>query len=176
MSNFSIRSFQCAAKSIAAFCHLRKPPRVLVEKPLEEILHNIGKSLPNIPNNECYPGDRDDNLWITIDDYKSPKTQIEWEETCFLDKSFYGYYTWPKTIKYSINKRERYTLNNMTEKAAILYNRFIDKNFVGRVTQLMVFDDDKDKDGRTFDKIQFSMFKVDRRKDYKTIIEISLVI
>jgi hypothetical protein len=91
---------------------------------LEEILQTIGKPLPAIIHEEDHPGDRDDNLWITMNDYQPPQTQIEWEQTCFLDKSFHGYYCWPKMIKYSMNKLERYIHNNMPEKVAILYDRF----------------------------------------------------
>ncbi len=91
---------------------------------MEEILQTIGKPLPAIIHEEDHPGDRDDNLWITMNDYQPPQTQIEWEQTCFLDKSFHGYYCWPKMIKYSMNKLERYIHNNMPEKVAILYDRF----------------------------------------------------
>jgi hypothetical protein len=120
----------------------------------------MGKPLPAIINDECHPGDRDDNLWVTFNDYNPSETQIEWEQTCFLDKSFYGYYTWPKMIKYSMNKRARYTPNNMPENVAIVYDRFIDKDFIIRATQFMIFDEDKD--AIKFDKIRFAMFKVGR--------------
>jgi hypothetical protein len=49
----------------------------------------------------------------------------------------------------------------MPEEVTILYDRFIDKNFVVRVTQLMILDEKKhDKD---FDKIQFAVFKVGKK-------------
>lgn len=100
-------------------------------------------------------------MWLTLDDYKPPKTQTEWEDTCFLDKPFHGYYTWPKKIKYSINKRERYTQNNMPENVKILYDHFIDKNLIVRTIQLMILGEEKNKDEKTFDKIELAMFKVD---------------
>ncbi|CAF1351315.1 unnamed protein product [Rotaria magnacalcarata] len=129
------------------------------EKPLGEILQHNGQSSVTIINDAYHPGDRMDNAWLTIDGYIPPTTQSEWEQTCFLDKSFHGYYTWPKMIKYSINKRERYSQNNMPEQAAILYNRFIDKNFVKRMTQFMILDHDN-VDGQTeFDTIRFAAFK-----------------
>jgi hypothetical protein len=159
--------FQIAAKGVAAFCRLQKPPRIYVEKSLEQVLYDAGKQLSPINNDEYQPGDRDDNLWVTFNDYKPPKTQIEWEETCFLDKTFHGYYTWPKIIKYSMNKRERYTLNNMPEKVAILYDWFIDKNFVIQATQLMIFHEDKDDN--SLNKTRFAMFKV--KKDDNMLID-----
>jgi hypothetical protein len=159
--------FQIAAKGVAAFCRLQKPPRIYVEKSLEQVLYDAGKPLSPINNDEHQPGDRDDNLWVTFNDYKPPKTQIEWEETCFLDKTFHGYYTWPKIIKYSMNKRERYTQNNMPEKVAILYDWFIDKNFVIQATQLMIFHEDKDDN--SLNKTRFAMFKV--KKDDNMLID-----
>ncbi len=65
-------------------------------------------------------------------------------------------------IKYSMNKLERYIPNNMPEKLAILYDRFIDKNFIIQAIKLMILDEGKDE--KKFDKIQFTMFKVDRRR------------
>ncbi|CAF3608950.1 unnamed protein product [Rotaria sp. Silwood1] len=156
--NIELRRY--ATIGITAFCRLQKPPRLYVEKSLEEILHKMDKPLPAMMNDEYCPGDRDDNLWVTIDDYKPPKTQIEWEQTCFLDKSFHGYYTWPKMIKYAVNKQERYTLNNIPDNVTILYDRFIDKNFVERVIQFMILDEDEDGSEINFDKTQFVMFKV----------------
>ncbi|CAF0768198.1 unnamed protein product [Adineta steineri] len=137
---------ECATKAIAALCRLQKPPGIYVEKIL------------NITDDHCHPGDRDDNLWITINDYKPPETQIKWEQTCFLDKSYHGYYCWPKIIKYSMNKRERYTQNNMPEQVTILYDHFVDKNFIIQVIQLMIFDDEED-DVAEFNKTRFFMFK-----------------
>jgi hypothetical protein len=166
--NFFIRSIQYATKGIAALCRLQKPPRIYLEKSLEEILLGMGKPLSAVIHEEGHPGDRDDNLWVTMDDYKPPQTQIEWEETCFLDKSFHGYYIWPKMIKYAMNKRTRYTKDNMPEEVAILYDRFIDKNFVVRATQLMILDEDlgEEEDRINFDNTRFSMFKVNMKINY----------
>ena len=94
----------------------------------------MGQILPTTADNKFYPGDREDNLWITFDKYKPAETQIEWEQTCFLSKSSCGYYIWPKMIKYSMNKRERYTKTNMSENVLILYNHFLDENFIKQAT------------------------------------------
>jgi hypothetical protein len=150
---FQFYSFiQIAEEGIAAFCRLQKPPRIYLEKTVSEILQRP------VNTDECHPGDRDDNLWVTINDYKPPKSQNEWEQTCFLDKSFHGYYKWPKIIKYPMNKRERYTQGNMPKNVAILYERFIDKDFISKFTQFMVLDEEKGK--INFDARRFNMFKV----------------
>ncbi|CAF4938860.1 unnamed protein product, partial [Rotaria sp. Silwood1] len=154
--NIELRKY--AVKSIAAICRLQKPPRIYVEKSIDEVLHehNNGSSTVII-RDECNPGDRDDNLWITIDGYKPPNTQAEWEQMCFLDKTFHGYYTWPKMIKYPMNKRARYTQNDMPEQVTIIYNRFIDKNFVIQSTNLMVSDENTDE--INFNYVRYTMFK-----------------
>jgi hypothetical protein len=147
-------------------CHLQKPPRTYVEKSLQAILHHSGNSVQ-----QGCPGDRDDNLWVTIDDYKPPETQVEWEETCFLDEPFHGYYMWPTTVRYAVNKRERYAINNMPEQVAVIYNCFTDKDFVSRTIEMMVLDEKKDKenfneeeDTVKFDEIQFMLFKVNKNR------------
>lgn len=143
---------------MAAILRLQKPSRIFVEKPLEEILRENKKSLSTIISNQLQPGDRDDNLWMTANDYKPPLTQTEWEQTCFLGKTFQGYYTWPKVIKYAMNKRTRYTKDNMSEQVAIVYDRFIDKDFVKHLTKVMIVDGHTDD--ANFNVYRFTLFKV----------------
>ncbi|CAF1347445.1 unnamed protein product [Rotaria sordida] len=59
----------------------------------------------------------------------------------------------------------------MPEQAAILYSRFMDSNFVKRLTQLMILDDEDDNDETTLDKTRFAMFKEnkDPRRMYRPI-------
>lgn len=145
-----------AIKAIAAFCRLQKPPRIYIEKPVEDILHSIDPSVTLNANHRFQPGDRDDNLWVTYHDFKAPKTQNEWEQICFLDKLSYGYYQWPKMIKYSLNKRERYTCDQMPQNVSIIYDRFLDKNFVARLAKVIIFDEKTIE----FKRIRFLMYKV----------------
>lgn len=82
--------------------------------------------------------------------------QAEWEKTCFLDKVYHGYYQWPKMIKYSVNKRERYTSDKMPEHVSIIFERFLDKKFVKKLTEVIIFDEKTNK----FENIRFLMYKV----------------
>jgi hypothetical protein len=125
----------------------------MVEKTHEELLQQPIDS-------ECHPGDREDNLWLTLHDYQPPRTSMEWEQMCFLDKSFHGYYQWPKIFRYPLNRRERYTRENSAEQASILCDRFADKNFVAQAIQRMVADTE---DGSGFDMVRFRLFKVSER-------------
>ncbi|CAF1193810.1 unnamed protein product [Rotaria sp. Silwood1] len=146
-----------AVIGVTALCRLQKPPRIYMEKSIDEILRHVRQHSPIIIDEKCYPGDREDNLWVTINNYKPPDIQIEWEQTCFLDKPFHGYYKWPNVIKYCMNKRVRYTRDTMPEQVAILYDRFIDKNFVIQLAQSSIFEEDEgDID---FSKNRFQMYK-----------------
>ncbi|CAF4106147.1 unnamed protein product [Rotaria magnacalcarata] len=122
-----------AVKAIAAFCRLQKLPLTYVEKSLDEIFPGIDRSTTTGIQNRSQPGNRDDNLWLTYNDYKAPETQTEWEQICFLDKIFHGYYQWPKTIKYALNKRERYTGGEIPTHVSIILDRFLDKDFVTKL-------------------------------------------
>jgi hypothetical protein len=53
----------------------------------------------------------------------------------------------------------------MPEEVTILYDRFIDKNFIQRFIQLIIFDED---DGEIkFDRIRFNIFKVNKDHNKK---------
>lgn len=142
---------------MSALCRIQKPPIIHLEKPLHDILYHIDKPCPG--EECCCPGDREDNLWITLNDYQPPKTQLEWEQTCFLDKCFHGYYKWPKMIKYPMNKRERYNKETMPEHVAVLYQRFMDRNFLSQLIQNMIIDEEGVENN--FDIHRFRMFKVE---------------
>jgi hypothetical protein len=62
-----------------------------------------------------------------------------------------------------LNKRTRYTQNTMPEDVTVLYDRFIDENFLQRLIQLIIFDEDNNE--INFDKIRFAIFKVNNRND-----------
>ncbi|CAM2708912.1 unnamed protein product [Rotaria socialis] len=144
-----------AVKAIAAFCRLQKLPLTYVEKSLDEIFHGTDRSTTTSIQSRSQPGNRDDNLWLTYNDYKAPETQTEWEQICFLDKIFHGYYQWPKTIKYALNKRERYTSGKIPAHVSIILDRFLDKDFVTKLSKCIIFDEGN----INFDKIRFLMYK-----------------
>ena len=98
---------------------------------------------------------------MTIDGYHPPQTQSDWEQTCFLDQSYHGYYLWPKTIEYSLNQRERYTEENMPEEVMILYDRFSESDFLAEMIELMFLDEIEDEDV-AFNEIRFTMYKVEK--------------
>jgi len=41
-------------------------------------------------------GDRPDNHWLHYDSKSIPRTKKEWESSCFVEKTHWGYYSWPQ--------------------------------------------------------------------------------
>ncbi|CAF1638010.1 unnamed protein product [Adineta ricciae] len=146
---------KAAERCVSALCRIQKPPIIYLKKSLHEILYHVKKPCPG--EDCCCPGDRDDNLWITINDYKPAETQAEWEQTCFLDKCFHGYYKWPKIIKYPMNKRERYVKGAMPEHVSVVYDRFMDKSFLTKSVQYWIMDEEDNR--INFDIHRFRIFK-----------------
>ncbi|PFX25214.1 Proteasome activator complex subunit 4B [Stylophora pistillata] len=54
--------------------------------------------LPEPTTTVVQPGDRDDNKWLQYSSDVVPKTKSEWENFVFIDKTHWGYYTWPKNF------------------------------------------------------------------------------
>lgn len=44
------------------------------------------------------PGDRPDNRWLLYDSRTLPTTKDAWEKCVFVEKTHWGYYTWPKSV------------------------------------------------------------------------------
>jgi proteasome activator subunit 4 len=42
------------------------------------------------------PGDRPDNQWLLYNSKLIPKTEEDWNKVFFVEKTHWGYYTWPK--------------------------------------------------------------------------------
>ncbi|UJR17105.1 hypothetical protein I4U23_004001 [Adineta vaga] len=118
--NAELREY--AFKIVTALCHIQKPSRIYLEKSTDELLSSADQSLEKISNDKCQAGVRDDNLWITFNDYELPKTQNEWEETCFLNKIYYGYYQWPKRINLFRNFGLAF-IDNFIEQLHLLIRR-----------------------------------------------------
>ena len=128
---------------------------MLIEKSVEEIFREHGGTAPVTLEG---PGNREDNLWLTLNESHFSDTASEWEERCFLDHSSAGYYRWPQTISYAVNKRERYTDEQMPSDVSIVFQRFRDQSFVKQLIKQLVLDDDEIESNR----VRFLMFKVNR--------------
>lgn len=43
-------------------------------------------------------GDRPDNQWLQYDSSCLPRTQQDWDQCVFVEKTHWGYYCWPRFI------------------------------------------------------------------------------
>lgn len=50
------------------------------------------------PSETLCPGDRPDNTWHKYDSKKLPDTQEKWEQLVVVEKTHWGYYSWPKLV------------------------------------------------------------------------------
>lgn len=41
-------------------------------------------------------GDREGNRWLQYDSNNLPLTQEKWDSQCFVEKTHWGYYSWPR--------------------------------------------------------------------------------
>ena len=65
-------------------------------KTIEVDPYNQAGVPPPRKQREVHPGDRPDNEWILYREKAVPTTQEAWDETMFVEKTHWGFYTWPK--------------------------------------------------------------------------------
>ena len=46
--------------------------------------------------NDIKPGSRPDNAWLQYDSNTAPGSQEAWNNCIFVNKTHWGYYTWPR--------------------------------------------------------------------------------
>lgn len=117
--------------------------------------------------NRSKPGYRLDNNWHLYDPNfltnlfeKSEHDNKKWENTKFLDKSYWGYYCWPSKIDINVNKRKTFTTstNEFSDAVKPIENKFKnDTEFVKKFIKLSTIEEAKGQE--RFDKKKFHLFK-----------------
>ncbi|XP_044145613.1 proteasome activator complex subunit 4 isoform X2 [Bufo gargarizans] len=106
-------------------------------------------------------GDRPDNLWIHYNSAGLPKTKEVWEVSRFVEKTHWGYYTWPKTLLVYAPADQQPTLGRpreeMSEAEQIIYDHFTDEKFIEQLIKFLSLEDRKGKD--KFNPRRFCLFK-----------------
>uniref|UniRef100_A0A2K5QC34 Proteasome activator complex subunit 4 n=1 Tax=Cebus imitator TaxID=2715852 RepID=A0A2K5QC34_CEBIM len=106
-------------------------------------------------------GDRPDNHWLHYDSKTIPRTKKEWESSCFVEKTHWGYYTWPKNMVVYAGVEEQPKLGrsreDMTEAEQIIFDHFSDPKFVEQLITFLSLEDRKGKD--KFNPRRFCLFK-----------------
>ncbi|PKU42955.1 proteasome activator complex subunit 4 [Limosa lapponica baueri] len=106
-------------------------------------------------------GDRQDNQWLHYDSQRLPKTKEAWESCCFVEKTHWGYYTWPRTMTVYAPVENQPKLgrrrDELTEAEQIIYDHFSDPKFVEQLIKFLSLEDRKGKD--KFNPRRFCLFK-----------------
>ncbi|XP_061602006.1 proteasome activator complex subunit 4A isoform X1 [Cololabis saira] len=127
------------------------------------------KKLPVSPSELCgemeqsvmIAGDRPDNQWLQYNSSNLPRTQQEWDQCVFIEKTHWGYYRWPrKLLKYAPEKeqpRQNLSREEMTEREQIIFDHFTDSVFINQFIEFLSLEDRKGKD--KFSPRRFCLFK-----------------
>ncbi|XP_063300040.1 proteasome activator complex subunit 4 [Pelobates fuscus] len=106
-------------------------------------------------------GDRADNQWLLYDSADLPKTKVAWESCCFVEKTHWGYSSWPQNmlVYASADQQPKLgrTREEMSEEEQIIYDHFTDEKFVDQLIKFLSLEDRKGKD--KFNPRKFCLFK-----------------
>uniref|UniRef100_A0A671S8A7 Proteasome activator complex subunit 4A-like n=1 Tax=Sinocyclocheilus anshuiensis TaxID=1608454 RepID=A0A671S8A7_9TELE len=106
-------------------------------------------------------GDRSDNQWLQYDSSRLPRSQQDWDECCFIEKTHWGYSTWPRTLMLYAPPEEQpkqgKTRQEMNESEQIIYDHFSDQQFIDQFIHYLSLEDRKGKD--KFSPRRFCLFK-----------------
>lgn len=83
---------QLSVAAISALLKQQKRAHPKVEIDPYALSKTAAPSLGDPPQ----PGDRPDNIWHHYDVKNLPVTKEVWDRTVFVEKTHWGYYTWPK--------------------------------------------------------------------------------
>ncbi|XP_026508317.1 proteasome activator complex subunit 4 [Terrapene carolina triunguis] len=106
-------------------------------------------------------GDRPDNQWLHFDSESLPKTKQAWASCCFVEKTHWGYYTWPQNMVVYASAEQQPKLGRrreeLLEAEQIIYDHFSDPKFVEQLIKFLSLEDRKGKD--KFNPRRFCLFK-----------------
>lgn len=111
---------------------------------------------------KALPGDnRPDNKWMQYDSRKKITNEEQWEETRFVEKTYYGWYTWPKSLLVYAPPSQQPLLDRkreeLTSEECVVYDFFMSQDNVDRLVSFLSLEENKDRDG--FNTRRFWMFK-----------------
>ncbi|XP_069787517.1 proteasome activator complex subunit 4-like isoform X1 [Narcine bancroftii] len=107
------------------------------------------------------PGDRLDNQWLHYNSSNLPRTKDEWEACLFVEKTHWGYYTWPrKMLVYApVDQQPKLgrSKEEMSEAEQVVYDYFSDPQFIEKLVKFLSLEDRKGRD--KFNPRRFCLFK-----------------
>ncbi|KAK3731823.1 hypothetical protein QZH41_020179, partial [Actinostola sp. cb2023] len=117
--------------------------------------------VPEPTGSVIQPGDRPDNLWLHFVSDNLPETQECWDRCTFIDKTHWGYYTWPKKMLTYAPSDQQPALGRkreaLSESEREIFDRFSQEEFVEKFIEFLSLEDRKGKD--KFSVNRFLLFK-----------------
>ncbi|XP_068688324.1 proteasome activator complex subunit 4-like isoform X1 [Montipora foliosa] len=117
--------------------------------------------LPEPSSTVIKPGDREDNKWLHYCSSNLPRSKKEWESCVFIDKTHWGYYTWPKKLlTYAPVENQPplgRTRDQLSEEEKPIYDAFSQEEFMSKFISFLSLEDRKGKD--KFNVHRFVLFK-----------------
>ncbi|XP_028325388.1 proteasome activator complex subunit 4A isoform X1 [Gouania willdenowi] len=111
--------------------------------------------------NAIVAGDRPDNHWLQYSSSKLPRTQQDWDQCVFVEKTHWGYYCWPRKLlmyaPFEEQPRQNLAREEMTEREQIIFDHFSDPVFINQFIEFLSLEDRKGKD--KFSPRRFCLFK-----------------
>ncbi|XP_031439180.1 proteasome activator complex subunit 4B isoform X1 [Clupea harengus] len=105
-------------------------------------------------------GDRSGNSWVQYQCDHLPRSEDQWNRTTFVEKTHWGYYSWPKKLVVyapATEQPEDLTPDDMNERERIIYDHFSNTEFVDQLVKFLSLEDRKGKD--KFNPRRFCLFK-----------------
>ncbi|KAL3050189.1 hypothetical protein OYC64_012265 [Pagothenia borchgrevinki] len=127
------------------------------------------KKVPISPSELCggkelsgnVAGDRQDNKWLQYDSSSLPRTQKDWDACVFVEKTHWGYYSWPRKLMIYApleeQPKQNLTREEMTEREQIIFDHFSDPVFINQFIEFLSLEERKGKD--KFSPRRFCLFK-----------------
>ncbi|KAG9344464.1 hypothetical protein JZ751_011134 [Albula glossodonta] len=143
-----------AISSVAGILKQLKRPHKKVPISPHEL---IGMSEPD----GLVAGDRPDNQWLQYNSSSLPRSQQDWDDCRFVEKTHWGYYSWPRKLMLYAPPDEQpkqgKMREEMTEREQIIYDHFSDPVFIDQLVKFLSLEDRKGKD--KFSPRRFCLFK-----------------
>ncbi|XP_037836937.1 proteasome activator complex subunit 4B isoform X1 [Kryptolebias marmoratus] len=149
----SISIRKVAVSAVAGILkQLKRPRNKVTVKPTD---------ISGVPDPEglCV-GDREGNRWLQYDSNKLPLSQERWDALPFVEKTHWGYYSWPREMMiYAASEKPQDDLpyREMSEGEKIIFEHFSDPDFTDRLVEFLSLEERKGKD--SFSPRCFCLFK-----------------
>ncbi|XP_051507905.1 proteasome activator complex subunit 4A isoform X2 [Myxocyprinus asiaticus] len=141
---------------------LKRPHKKVAVNPFDiSELKNSQQSCDGVGLRCLMAGDRPDNQWLQYNSSRLPRSQQDWDECCFIEKTHWGYSTWPRKLMLYAPPEEQpkqdKSREEMNESEQIIYDHFSDQLFIDQLVKFLSLEDLKGND--KFSPLRFCLFK-----------------